>query len=108
MLQRYPESIRWRQALPPLFVLGLLAMMFAAFWIPAVRWLLLGVMVLYIGALIISGLDVVLESKKYSMLVGVPIAIAVMHISWGSAFIWSLIETVVQKRKPLKESNQQR
>jgi glycosyltransferase involved in cell wall biosynthesis len=108
MLQRYPESIRWRQALPPLFVLGLLAMAIAAIWIPAVRWLLLGVMVLYIGALIISGLDVVLDSSKYSMLLGVPVAIVVMHISWGSAFIWSLIEIIFQKRKPLKESNERR
>jgi len=108
MLQRYPESLRWRQALPPLFVLGLLVLAIAAIWLPVASWLLLAVMLLYISTLVISGLDAVMESRKYSMLLGVPMAIAVMHFSWGSAFIWSLLENVLLKRKPPKESNKQR
>jgi GT2 family glycosyltransferase len=100
MLKRYPGSLRWRQALPPLFVLGLLVLGLAGFWLPAARWLLLSVVVLYVGALVVSGLDVVLEKHKFSLLFGVPIAIAVMHLAWGSAFLWSLFAGAFGKSKP--------
>lgn len=91
MLQQYPGSLRWRQALPPLFVLGLIVLGLAAIFLPPARWLLAAVMVLYVSALVISGLDVVLERKDFSLLFGVPIAIVVMHLTWGSAFLWSLL-----------------
>ncbi|MBN2044503.1 MAG: glycosyltransferase family 2 protein, partial [Anaerolineales bacterium] len=42
MLRKYPGSLRWRQALPPLFVLGLLILAIASLWLPAAGWLLLG------------------------------------------------------------------
>lgn len=97
MLQRYPGSLRWRQALPPLFVLGLVVLLLTAVWLPAARWALAAVVVLYSGALVVSGLDVVLEQRKYSLLLGVPVAIAVMHFSWGSAFLWSFISGLFGK-----------
>ncbi len=40
MLRRYPDSLRWRQALPPLFVLGLMVLAIASIWLPiAAGWL---------------------------------------------------------------------
>ena len=91
MARRYPGSLRWRQILPPLFVLSLIFLSLIAFIQPLAGWLLLAEVVLYVGALMVSGLDVVLERQKISLLFGVPIAIAVMHITWGGAFLWSML-----------------
>ena len=97
MLRRYPGSLRWRQALPPLFVSGLLILMIASIWIPAARMVLLLAVVLYILALVLSALDLVLQRRKLHLLYGVPLAIAVMHLSWGSAFLWSLLSMVFDR-----------
>ena len=94
MLQRYPGSLRWRQALPPLFVLGLIVLALASIWISAATVLFSAAVVLYILALMLSGLDVVLQRRKGFLLLGVPLAITVMHFSWGSAFVWSLITNI--------------
>ncbi|HKJ27250.1 MAG TPA: glycosyltransferase family 2 protein [Anaerolineales bacterium] len=101
MVRRYPGSLRWRQALPPLFVLSLVVLLLASIWLPAALWLLLAEVVLYVGALIVSGLDVVLDKHNIPLLFGVPIAIAVMHLSWGGAFIWSLITSAFQKAETI-------
>ena len=54
MLRRYPQTLRWRQALPPLFVLGLLfGTLLGLFWQPAFA-LLAVVLVLY-GLVLAAG-----------------------------------------------------
>ena len=40
MLRRYPATIRWRQALPPLFVLSVLGLLVLSFFLPFLGWLL--------------------------------------------------------------------
>jgi succinoglycan biosynthesis protein ExoA len=102
MLRRYPGSLRLRQALPPLFVLGLMLLFIASVWLPIGRWLLLSAVVLYILALVMSGLDVVFQKGKLFLLLGVPLAIAVMHLSWGGAFLWSLISTALDRKNTAK------
>ncbi len=58
MLRRYPKTLRWRQALPPLFVLSLLFLSLAGLlWAPA-RWLLVVEFGLYALILLIVGLQV--------------------------------------------------
>jgi GT2 family glycosyltransferase len=99
MLKRYPGSLRWRQAGPPLFVLGLLSLLIASLWLPLGRTVLAVVVVLYALALVMSGLDLVSQKGKLYLLLGVPLAIAVMHLSWGSAFLWSLISMVIGREK---------
>lgn len=98
MLSRYPGSLRWRQALPPLFVLGLVVLLIAALFLPAARWLLLIVLAIYGMALMVSGLDISLQNKRVSQMLGVPLVIATMHISWGSAFIYSTVQQLFTKR----------
>jgi len=100
MLQRYPGSLRWRQALPPLFVLGLIILALAAIWIPAAGTLFITAVVLYGLALVLSGLDVVSQKGKGYLLLGVPLAITVMHFSWGSAFLWSLSTSIFSPERP--------
>lgn len=99
MVKRYPESLRWRQALPPLFVLGLLVLLATSIWIPAARVVLAAAVVSYMLALVLSGLDVVFQKGKLYLLLGVPVAIAVMHLSWGSAFLWSLAKSLFGRKK---------
>ena len=41
MLKRYPATLRWRQALPPVFTASLVILMIAALFLPLMRWLLL-------------------------------------------------------------------
>ena len=94
MLRRYPESLRWRQALPPLFVLGILILLVAAVWIPAALWALLSALAVYAAALTLSGVDAALQAKRLSRLLGVPLVIMVMHFSWGSAFLISAVRAL--------------
>ncbi len=91
MLRRYPKTLRWRQALPPAFVLGLLALLVFGV-VSATAWLLFAlVLVLYLGVLTLVGAQQALKRGDASMLIGVPLAIATMHLSWGGGFLWSMI-----------------
>jgi succinoglycan biosynthesis protein ExoA len=91
MLRRYPESLRWRQALPPLFVLSLLVFGLLSLWALPARLLLILECVLYCLVLLAVGFQVSMKKKDPALIIGVPLAIAVMHLTWGSAFLWSLI-----------------
>jgi glycosyltransferase involved in cell wall biosynthesis len=91
MLLRYPETIRWRQ-LAGFFVLSWLMLGLLSVWFPLARWLLLIEAVVYGAALLVAGIKAALEKKEYQLLVGLPLAIATMHFSWGSGFLWSLIQ----------------
>ena len=91
MLRRYPGTIRWRQALPPVFVSGLILLaLFSPFFKPA--WVaLLGILALYTLVLILAGVQLATRHKAAALLLGVPMAIACMHFSWGAGFLWSLL-----------------
>ncbi len=91
MLRRYPGSIRWRQALPPVFVLSLLGLAAGAVFSPAFRWLLAGELGVYAGVLLVAGFLSSLQRMDFAYLLGLPLAIAVMHLFWGSGFLWSLV-----------------
>lgn len=94
MLRRYPGSLRWRQALPPLFVLSLVGLALLGLVAPW-AWVLLGLeLVFYLLVLLLVGAQVASRQRDAVLLLGVPLAIAVMHVSWGSAFLWGLISPV--------------
>jgi succinoglycan biosynthesis protein ExoA len=105
MLVRYPHTLRWRQALPPLFVLSLMLLGLLALWSPLARILLAVEIGLYSLTLLIIGSILAVKKQDLGMLVGVPLAIGSMHISWGAALLWSLaslpgkISTVATTRK---------
>lgn len=87
MLKRYPETLRWRQALPPAFNLGLLLLLLAGiFWKPA---LILFAIALGLYLLVLLGVGIHMASKKSDilMIIGIPLAIITMHFSWGAGFI---------------------
>ena len=98
MLRRYPQSLRWRQAIPPLFVAGLLiGFILSIFWRPA-RFLLGSIILLYGSVLLGAGLQIAWKKKDFAMLLFVPLAVAVMHLAWGSAFLWSMIKQPVTNK----------
>jgi len=92
MLQRYPGTLRWRQALPPVFVISLGLGVVLTLFMPVLVWLPGFELLIYFGILGLAGLRIALKRKDYFLIVGLPLAIAVMHITWGSGFIWSIFQ----------------
>jgi succinoglycan biosynthesis protein ExoA len=91
MLRNYPGTVRWRQALPPLFVVSLLGLGLASIFLPAARWLLVAELFLYFSILLLAGAHAAIKHHKPALLPGLPVAITAMHVSWGSGFLWSLV-----------------
>jgi glycosyltransferase involved in cell wall biosynthesis len=92
MLVDFPGSLRWRQVLPPLFVLTTIGLGLAgAFWSPARA--LLGVQWALYGAVLLSaGLIRAFQAKSPGMILGLPLAITTMHSGWGAGFLVSLAQ----------------
>jgi glycosyltransferase involved in cell wall biosynthesis len=90
MLRRYPQTLRWRQGLPPLFALSLTVWLaLGLFWKPA--WLLLGVEVLVYSLVLAAGsLAAARRQRDLRLALFVPLAMATMHLSWGAGFLWSV------------------
>jgi len=91
MLKRYPLTLRWRQALPPLFVLSLVGLLLLFPFLQLARILLLVEICLYLLLLVVGSLAVARKRKDLSLLVGVPLAIATMHTCWGTGLILSAL-----------------
>ncbi len=91
MLRHYPDTLRWRQALPPLFVLSIIGLSIFSFFMPFMAWLLTGEIVSYFLILFLAGAQAALKHRKSFLLLGLPLAISAMHISWGGGFLWSML-----------------
>ena len=92
MLRRYPETLRLRQALPPLFILTLVFLVLLSPFVPlGFNLILAGLIVVYITTLFLAGLQTSIRNKDPELLIGVPLAIACMHFSWGGGFLWGII-----------------
>ncbi len=93
MLLRYPKTIRWRQLLPPLFVLSLIILLCMSLLWVAARFALVAMVGAYILVLLGAGAWLALKKGDLSLIIGFPMAVATMHLSWGSALLWSLIHS---------------
>ena len=91
MLRRFPDTLRWRQALPPLFVSSIIGLALLSIFVPWMRWAVLAELVLYVSVLLLAGLHAALKQRKLFLLPGLPLAISVMHLAWGSGFLWSML-----------------
>jgi glycosyltransferase involved in cell wall biosynthesis len=92
MLRRYPETLRWRQALPPIFVISLVVGCSLTFFLPVFGWLTVFELLGYFGILGLTALRLAFKRKDFFLIFGLPLSIAVMHITWGSGFIWSIFQ----------------
>ncbi len=95
MIRRYPATLRWRQAVPPLFVLAILTMIILLPFIPAVRIILPALLGIYVLILILAAIPQAIKEKDLKQLIGVPLAIMTMHFSWGTAFLWSMVSSKI-------------
>jgi len=93
MLRRYPGSLRWRQALPPLLALSLLVLVLASLLWPFAGWIFVLESLIYAAVLLMVGIQLAWKHRDPALVAGIPLAIATMHIAWGSAFLWSLISS---------------
>jgi len=97
MLQRYPHTLRWRQALPPLFVLSLFFLIVLSLFTGFARYLLAAQLLIYFSALTLAGLKLAIKKNTGSLLFGLPLAILTMHMAWGAGFLWSGISSLFTK-----------
>jgi GT2 family glycosyltransferase len=91
MLRKHPKTLRWRQILPPLFVLVLLALGILSIVWNLARWLLVFIVLLYTIVILSIGIQMSLKNSSALLTIGVPLATATIHFSWGTAFLWGLI-----------------
>ena len=91
MLQRYPKTLRWRQFLPPVFVLSLIFWISVGVFLPFAFTLLLLELLFYLAILFAAGLKI----DKPAL----PLAISVMHISWGSGLLWSALTSLFKRNR---------
>lgn len=91
MLQRNPGTVRWRQLLPPLFTLNLVLIVIASILFPSLILLLIIEIAIYLLVLMVAGIRTALKKDDLSLIIGFPLAVATMHLSWGGALLWSLI-----------------
>jgi len=97
MLRQYAKTLRWRQALPPLFVLSLIAFAVVSLFIPSMGLILAGELMAYFLVLFAVGMQVSIRRKYLYFAIGLPLAISVMHVLWGGGFLWSILKSSMSK-----------
>jgi succinoglycan biosynthesis protein ExoA len=98
-LQKHPTSLRWRQALPPLFVGSFLgSLLLGLLWLPA-RWLfaLLGGCYL-LANLAASTIAARRGGWRYFPLL--PVVFAAIHFAWGLGFLAGVAHILVPLKEP--------
>ncbi len=91
MLKRYPKTIRWRQAIPPVFVLGVLLFTILSVFSNFARIILACILGLYLAILVAFSLREAIKRKNLCYL-EMFLAITVMHFSWGMGFLYSAVD----------------
>jgi hypothetical protein len=92
MIKNYPKTLRWRQLLPPSFVLSILVLFLVGILVPH-AWILLAIELgVYLLVLLLAGIKGSFQKKSISFALGLPVAISTMHGSWGIAFLYSLFQ----------------
>lgn len=94
MLKRYPHTLRWRQALPPVFVFILAALIVLSLGLRVAQVLLVLQLFVYFFILGLAGIQLAIKTRKGFLIWGLPLAIATMHITWGAGFLWSGITSM--------------
>jgi GT2 family glycosyltransferase len=91
MLRRYPKTLRWRQLIPPLFIFTLFSLVLLSPVNIFARWMFATIVLLYTSIMVVVGITMSIKNKEIFMTLGVPLAIASIHFSFGTALLWGLI-----------------
>lgn len=105
MLKKDPGSIRLRQLIPPLFVLSLILLTIGGIFWHRLSNVLLLVGIFYLTVLLLVAIRTAGRKNDLTLLVGMPIALLIMHLSWGSGFIWSLIKLIFRRTRKSETSS---
>lgn len=91
MLKRYPKTIRWRQAVPPFFVFGIILFTILSLFSEFARIILATILGLYFAVLLVfSSIEAI--KRKDACYLNMVFAITVMHFCWGTGFLFSTID----------------
>lgn len=91
MLLKHPDTLRYRQALPPLFVVSLLFLLILSIFFNFMRYFLISEILVYLLVLVIASVPIAIKHNKPGFIFGIPLAIITMHFSWGSGFLSSIL-----------------
>jgi len=97
MLYRYPQTLRWRQLLPPLFVVSLVGLILLTLLNAWFGLILILQICLYGLLLLVTGIQVSWQKKDFSLLISIPLAISAMHLTWGTGVLWSLLTKIIKE-----------
>ncbi|HYK42554.1 MAG TPA: glycosyltransferase family 2 protein [Thermoanaerobaculia bacterium] len=90
VLQKHPAQMQLRQFIPPAFVVGLSTVAAAALFSLTSRLLLAGVVAIYALAAGLAAL-VAVGNSEWRLAGRVGLAFAMLHLAYGSGFLWGLI-----------------
>jgi glycosyltransferase involved in cell wall biosynthesis len=91
MLRKYPESLRWRQAVPAGFVAGLIALTLAGLLVPLARETLAIVIAVYASTVAGTSIALALREGGWKEVPALCVAFTVVHLSWGAGFVLNLL-----------------
>jgi glycosyltransferase involved in cell wall biosynthesis len=97
MLKRYPRTLRWRQALPPLFVSSLAVFVVLSLWFAPARYLLAAQILAYLAVLGFAAVKLAFQKGRTHLVWGLPLAVSTMHLAWGAGFLWSGISSPFER-----------
>jgi succinoglycan biosynthesis protein ExoA len=83
-VRRHPTSLRWRQAVPPAFVLGLIVLLLATPWSALAGVGLLGSLAAYLGAIAVAARRV---ARPPATVGGVLLAFVLIHFGFSLGFL---------------------
>lgn len=91
MLKLHPLSLRWRQAVPALFVAALLGLLLSAAAFPPSRPVLFGLLALYAAVAFLASARICARFARWRLLPLLPFVFAVLHVSWGAAVLCNVL-----------------
>jgi len=98
-LQKHPTSLRWRQALPPLFVGTFFgSLLLGLLWLPA-RWLFALVAGCYLLANLAAS-TIAARRGGWHYLPLLPAVFAAIHFAWGLGFLAGVARILIPPEKP--------
>jgi len=71
MLKKYPRTLRWRQAIPPLFVAGIILLTLMSIFVPLARIMLIFLLFLYFCFLFIGSLSLLKYKSRLNYFMGI-------------------------------------
>ena len=91
VFQKHPRQMRWSQFIPPIFVLAVLISLLIAILFSWGWKVLLALAGLYLLAALIATL-LTAARKGWLEVCLLPFTFAILHLSYGSGFLWGLIK----------------